>query len=167
MKIAMVFDGLQVGGIERVGADYVKLLQQLGHKVTIFNLNPKLNDMEKEYRNECDIIPINFPRKLAPEQYTKLIKNNILGQFVYSFVYIAMLLINFLYKIIYHHRHILKQKYDLAIAFSGHYNDLTFVASGFVKCKKKMWNCSVCVYYNVIIIHAWICGNRIRDKRRI
>lgn len=138
MKIAMVFDGLQIGGIERVGVDYVKILQQLGHKVTIFNLNPKLNDMEKEYRNECNIIHINFPRKLAPEQYTKLIKYNILGQFVYSFVYIVMLLINFLYKIICHRRRILKQKYDLAIAFSGHYNDLTFVASGFVKCRKKM-----------------------------
>ena len=156
MKIAMVFDGLQVGGIERVGADYVKLLQQLGHKVTVFNLNPKLNDMEKEYRNECNIIHINFPRKLAPEQCTKLIKYNILGQFIYSFVYIVMLLINFLYKIICHRRRILKQKYDLAIAFSGHYNDLTFVASGFVKCKKKMCWLHGALYGYVLISDGFL-----------
>ena len=45
MKIAMVFDGLQIGGIERVGADYAKLLRQLGHEVTILNLMPKLCEM--------------------------------------------------------------------------------------------------------------------------
>ena len=38
MKIAMVFDGLQIGGIERVGADYAKLLIELGYEVTVFNL---------------------------------------------------------------------------------------------------------------------------------
>ena len=32
MKIAMVVDGLQVGGIERVAADYAKLLLSLGHE---------------------------------------------------------------------------------------------------------------------------------------
>ena len=29
MKIAMVFDGLGVGGIERVGIDYMKLLSEV------------------------------------------------------------------------------------------------------------------------------------------
>ena len=47
MKVALVFDGLQVGGVERVGADYAKLFINLGHDVTIINLNPKLQDMNK------------------------------------------------------------------------------------------------------------------------
>ena len=37
----MVFDGLQIGGVERVGADYAKMLCQMGHDVTIVNLRPK------------------------------------------------------------------------------------------------------------------------------
>ena len=37
MKIAMVFDGLGVGGIERVGIDYMKLLSEDGHDVTVYN----------------------------------------------------------------------------------------------------------------------------------
>lgn len=39
MNIAIVFDGLQIGGIERVGLDYTKLLLQLGHDITIFMKN--------------------------------------------------------------------------------------------------------------------------------
>ena len=37
MKIAMVFDGLQIGGIERGGTDYANILCALGHEVTIVN----------------------------------------------------------------------------------------------------------------------------------
>ena len=45
MKIAMVFDGLGVGGIERVGIDYMKLLSEDGHDVTVYNLVPSANAM--------------------------------------------------------------------------------------------------------------------------
>ena len=83
MEIAMVFDGLQVGGIERVGADYANLLVSLGHKVTVFNLRPKLTDMEKEFLSKCTITHINFPRKFAPEQYAQLIKYNYIGNLLY------------------------------------------------------------------------------------
>ena len=63
MKIAMVFDGLQIGGIERVGADYAKLLIELGHEVTVFNLVPSLSEMESLYPKQCRFVHINFPRK--------------------------------------------------------------------------------------------------------
>ena len=42
MKIAMVFDGLQTGGIERVGVDYARLFRELGHEVDAYNLRPAL-----------------------------------------------------------------------------------------------------------------------------
>lgn len=56
MKVAMVFDGLQIGGIERVGADYAKIIYELGHDLTIVNLNPKLDEMEKEFPDECKMV---------------------------------------------------------------------------------------------------------------
>lgn len=50
MKIAIVFDGLQIGGIERVGADYARILSELGHDVTVVNLVPNLKEMEKNFQ---------------------------------------------------------------------------------------------------------------------
>ena len=49
MKIAMVFDGLGTGGIERVGVNYAALLQKMGHQIDIYNLKPQFSDMEKNY----------------------------------------------------------------------------------------------------------------------
>ena len=48
MKMTFVFDGLQFGGIERVGLDYIKLLLHAGHQIDIINLKPSLRDMETE-----------------------------------------------------------------------------------------------------------------------
>ena len=64
MKIAMVFDGLQVGGIERVGVDYVSLLENIGHDVEVVNLNPKHREFETEFRNKINVKHYYFPRKL-------------------------------------------------------------------------------------------------------
>ena len=48
MKITFVFDGLQFGGIERVGVEYIKLLSGRNYAITVVNLRPDLNTMEKE-----------------------------------------------------------------------------------------------------------------------
>lgn len=47
MKITFVFDGLQYGGIERVGIEYIKLLKSRGYEVQVINLNPRLCSIEK------------------------------------------------------------------------------------------------------------------------
>ena len=49
MKAAMVFDGLGVGGIERVGRNYAEMLIDLGYDVDIYNLKPGKREMEEEY----------------------------------------------------------------------------------------------------------------------
>ena len=55
MKVAMVFDGIGFGGIERVGINYVRLFKDLGHEVDIYNLKPEKNEMEKELDGEYKI----------------------------------------------------------------------------------------------------------------
>ena len=40
-KIAFVFDGLEQGGIERIGVDYVRMCRELGYEVDVYNLAPK------------------------------------------------------------------------------------------------------------------------------
>lgn len=138
MNVAMVFDGLQIGGIERVGSDYVKLLRQLGHDVTIINLVPELDEMVKEFPQDCANTVVKYPRWLAPERYAKLVKVNAVGRFLYPMAFVVCCLMNLLYRCVCRFRPQFRKQYDLAIAFSGHYNDLTFVANKFVKAKHKM-----------------------------
>lgn len=136
MKIAMVFDGLQIGGIERVGVDYARILMSAGHDVTIINLRPHLTDLEKEFPSSCHMVHFNYSRKLTPEQYNKAIRMWNWGKYAYPMMATALFPLNLALKI--QSRIQIKNQYDLTIAFSGHFNDLTFVADGFVKSKHKL-----------------------------
>lgn len=136
MKIAMVFDGLQIGGIERVGADYAKILTSAGHDVTIINLRPHLTDLEKEFPLSCHMVHFNYSRKLTPEQYNKAIRMWNWGKYAYPIMSMALFPLNIALRM--KSRMRIKKQYDLTIAFSGHFNDLTFVADGFVKSKHKL-----------------------------
>ena len=87
MKVAIVVDGLQVGGIERVCLDYCKIFSHLGYEVTIFNLMPKLNELEFEVPSKCKIVHVPFSTKITPERYTNLIRKNMICKFSYSLIY--------------------------------------------------------------------------------
>lgn len=136
MKIAMVFDGLQVGGIERVGVDYVSLLENIGHDVEVVNLNPKHREFETEFRNKINVKHYYFPRKLCGEKYAQLIKQNFMGRVLYPIISILLNCYIWIAKVLFRLKN--RQRYDIVIAFSGHFNDLTFVAHNFLKSKKKM-----------------------------
>ena len=134
--ITLVFDGLQFGGIERVGVEYIKLLIGRNHSITVVNLRPDLNSMEKEIPTEVKIIHIPFSRNLAPQRYSKLVRMSPVGQIAF---YACAIPVNIIQKIY-------KMKYrkdvpdtEIAIAFSGHYNDLTFVSENFKTAKKIAW----------------------------
>lgn len=136
VKIVLVVDGLGIGGIERVCVDYAKLLLDLGHKVTIINLNPQQDDMVKELPDKVKIFSLNFSRNISGERYAQLIKKNSGGKFAYPIIYAGLKCLETVKHITWHFRH--KEKYDIAIAFSGHFNDLTFVADDFVNAKHKI-----------------------------
>jgi hypothetical protein len=90
MKIAMVFDGLGFGGIERVGIDYSKLLQELGYSVDIYNLVPNLSDMEVEFPTDCKIIHHKLSNLISPETYSYGVKRWWWGKYAYPVAYIAL-----------------------------------------------------------------------------
>lgn len=94
MKIAMVFDGLQIGGIERVGADYAKILTSAGHDVTIINLRPHLTDLEQEFPSSCHMLHFNYSKKLTPEQYNKAIRMWNWGKYAYPIMSMALFPLN-------------------------------------------------------------------------
>lgn len=136
LKIAMVFDGLSVGGVERVGSDYAKILDSMGHQVTIINLNPKNKDMLNEFPTSCSVINYRYPRKFVPEQYSQLTKKGVIGTTLYLSVQIPLHFLSTLMKVKY--RIQAHDKYDLVISFSGHFNDLNFNARNFTKSNKKI-----------------------------
>lgn len=153
MKIAVVFDGLGYGGIERVGIDYIKILQRLGHEVDVYNINPKNTDMERLLPNNCHIVHHSFNQFLCPELYSFGVKKWWWGKFAYPIIHLGLSVIIQMRKIIEKNR---IKNYDLAIAFSGHFNDLTFVASGFIKSRKKMCWLHGALYGYLLIADGYI-----------
>lgn len=161
MKIAMVFDGIGFGGIERVGLDYIKLLSERGHDVTVYNLIPSANDLEKEIESSVKIKHCKLARKMCPDFYTSLVKRWKYGKYVYMPVYMGLSVLNFFYRLLKGEK---KEKYDVAIAFSGHFNDLTFVDKNYVKAKKKVcWLHGGLLDYALISDGYLLLYNRIKN----
>lgn len=136
MLLTFVFDGLQVGGIERVGIEYIKLLSAYDIDINVINLRPDLCQMENEIPSNVKVFHITYRREMSPYRYEKIIVHGMLGKVIgHSIVTIMRCISTVYFKI--------KRKYipnsDIAIAFSGHYNDLTFVDSNYKTSKKVAW----------------------------
>ncbi|WP_418867133.1 glycosyltransferase [Senegalimassilia anaerobia] len=135
MRFCFVFDGLGCGGIERVGIDYCNALVERGHGVTVVNLVPSKNEFASQLSDKVVYVTRRFPRRLAPECYCTLVKRAAWGRFAYPAVFAACS------AAVAVERPLLKRglgSFDVAIAFSGHYNDLTFVSCGCVRAAKKL-----------------------------
>lgn len=134
MKIAMVFDAMLYGGIERVGINYIRLLKNMGHEVTVFILNPnEIEGIINDIPSDCKIIKRKFSSLLCPERYWYIAKRWWWGKFVFPLVFVILRAILELYKLTYNYN-----KYDVSIAFAGHTSDLSFVAYDFIKSNKKI-----------------------------
>lgn len=137
MRIAMVFDGLGFGGIERVGVRYVELLTSLGHYVDVYNLQGDACAFEGELPRGCVVRHVKLPLVAVPYQWSFLAKRWWWGKYLYPLTYLASKVLLFGLKVLYR----VNGKgisYDLAIAFSGHLRDLAFVATGFVRSRKQL-----------------------------
>ncbi|WP_031554200.1 glycosyltransferase [Oribacterium sp. FC2011] len=139
MNIVFVFDGLQVGGIERVGIDYIKLLIDRGHKVSVVNVTPALKDLYHQLPKTCEIHEISLTRSMVPYRYAKGIEKGIKGAIAYAGISTALTILNALKRTIIEPKLKSLANTDVVIAFSGHFNDLMFVASGYLPGKKIAW----------------------------
>jgi len=133
MKIAMVFASLNLGGCERVGVNYVRIMVSMGHTVDVYNLSPKLHEMVNEIPNKAHYIPLNFKNYWFPEHYARWIIKYRWGKYIFSTVYLIVKASLFFRKLARPN-----ENYDITIAFSGDILDLGFVAHNFLKTKKKI-----------------------------
>lgn len=135
MKFTFVFDGLGCGGIERVGVDYCNALSRRGHAISVVNLVPERNEFVCQLDSGIDYMEKSYPKLLAPERYCTLIKRKNWGRYAYPLAYLATTIATTLKK------PALKRgipEADIAVAMSGHYNDLTFVAKSIIPAKAKI-----------------------------
>lgn len=156
MKIAMVFDGLQIGGVERVGADYAKILIELGHDVTIFNIVPSLTEMESQFPIQCKFVYVNFPKQICPERYNRITRYKSLGKWIFPPVSLFLTILIKVYKVFLKRRQMFRESFDLVVAFSGHYNDLTFVSEEFINSKHKIGWLHGALYSYVLISEGFL-----------
>ncbi len=163
MNIIMVFDGLQIGGVERVGADYAKILCEMGHDVTIINLNDKYCEMEKEFPTQCGVIHIKYPRKYSPESYFWMNEKGGKYVFIYPLVYFALSIFNKTYRVYCRNSNkLLRKTYDIVISFAGHINDLAFVGNDFVRSKKKL-----CWLHGALYSYLLLSGGYMKEYMKI
>lgn len=134
MKIAAVVYGLNYGGVERVCIDYIRLLHAKGHEIDLYVLNGKELDMQGEVPDGVKLYTRKFPIYICPATYWRLAVKYAWGKYVFLFPYIFYSILLFFFKFFIRSR----KQYDVAIAFGGHINDLTFVADDFVKTEKKL-----------------------------
>ena len=146
-KIALVLDTFSVGGIESVAFDYITLLSRKGYEIDVYVLDPSQVAMVNKLPLNVSTHTFSFNRKLCPELYSYGVMNWWWGKYVYPLIHpvlMAMLKLRKLFTKI--------KTYDVAIAFSGHINDLTFVVEGFVKAKQK-----ICWCHGTLLSYLAIC----------
>ena len=136
MNIAIVLDNFSIGGIETVAKNYINLLHERGHIIDVYVMHPKETEMKTMIPSDVEVIPVNFSRYLCPELYSYGVMNWWWGKYAYPPIHFFLTILLKVRKLFFKKKH-----YDIAIAFSGHIGDLTFVTEGFVCAKQKMCWC--------------------------
>lgn len=139
MKIAMVLDQMLWGGVERVCISYVKLMVESGHQVDAYILQENPESIVEELKALCHRVEVmDFDMRLCPENAWGMAIAPQAGaarMFRFAAYYSAFRLLSLGAK---SRMRKINTHYDLAIAFSGHIRDLTFVADGYIQADHTM-----------------------------
>ena len=146
-KIALVFDGLEQGGIERIGVDYVRMCRELGYEVDVYNLAPKHYVTAQFLPKDIKVYNKTFLKYFCPELYSYGAQKWWWGKYAYAIVSPLLTLAQGIRKIVTR-----KRKYAVATSIAGHINDLSFVAKNFIKADRK-----ICWCHGNILSYFAIC----------
>ena len=139
MKIAVVLDQMLWGGIERVCVSYVKLMVAAGHEVDAYILQKNPESIVEELKALCGKVEIkDLNLRMCPEYAwgVAISPGSKTGNmFRFAAYYAAFRTISAVTKPF---LRVKDRRYDLAIAFSGHLRDLTFVADGYIQADHTM-----------------------------
>lgn len=136
-KICFVLDQFLYGGIERVAINYLNGIDKNKYDIDVIILS-NVENMIDQIPKECNIIKINIPRHNNPLSRASTMVKRPAGAILYYGTYILKSI--FIYPIDkFKTRKIRKDKYDVAIAFSGHLNDCYVTLKHIRANKKVVW----------------------------
>lgn len=136
-KICFVLDQFLYGGIERVAINYLNGIDKNKYDIDVIILS-NVENMIDQIPKECNIIKINIPRHNNPLSRASTMVKRPAGAILYYGTYILKSI--FIYPIDkFKTRKIRKDKYDVAIAFSGHLNDCYVTLKHIRSNKKVVW----------------------------
>lgn len=151
MKIAVVFDQMLWGGIERVGISYIKLLTEAGYEVDAYILKDNPEGIVEDLKKICNVTVRQMGYRECPEIYWGIALEYDWGGLEtvwFGLKYWGCKVLNSMLKPF---RRIPGKRYDIAIAFSGHIKDLTFVAEKYIDAKYTMaWLHGTQYQYNLL-----------------
>lgn len=134
-RIAFVFDKMIYGGIERVGLTYIKGLSERGYSIDVYILDVNnVEDIVKELPESVNVRMFKMSRRGVPAFALRLAIKSNAAQYLLPFMKIGLSVIQLFQRVSFGK----KVSYDCAIAFSGHMNDLTFVAAHFIDAPKRV-----------------------------
>jgi glycosyltransferase involved in cell wall biosynthesis len=135
MRIAFIFDALLYGGIERVGISYLNFLEEDGHDVDVFILNPKdVEGIIEEIPSRFKIHKRKVSQYICPARYWYIAKRFWWGKYIFPFAFTLIYIILQIYGLWFRKF----GKYDLAISMAGHMNDLAVNGYNLIRSKKKI-----------------------------
>jgi glycosyltransferase involved in cell wall biosynthesis len=141
-KIALVVNGLGIGGLEKTVITYLEIFSSADYEVTVINLQPKEDRLLKTISEKADrVLSLNFDYRMSPYTYFYGIKKFSWGIFIVPIVFFLLYITNMIYSFLYKSFLFVKYgklNYDLAISLFGQIPDLTFVKFNFITSKKKV-----------------------------
>ncbi len=153
MKIAIVFDAFGYGGAEKVGCNYARLMNELGHDVSVINLSPKQNEMRSQLPKSVKYYQRKFSQYLCPDYYYILVKAFWWGKLIFPLLFVFLSLINLFRRIAFRWS---LPSFDLGIAFAGHINDMSFVGKRFVRTKHRICWFHGAIYQKFLYSDAYV-----------
>lgn len=135
MRIAFIFDALLYGGIERVGINYLNLLNTGGNEVDVFILNTKrIEGIIDEIPSNMKIYKTFINKYMCPNTYWYIAKRWWWGKALFPIIHAFL----YIFIRIYGVRFLKYGRYDLAISMAGHTSDLTINAYNIIRSDKKI-----------------------------
>lgn len=150
-KLCFSFDVFLFGGIEKVAINYLKLIDYTKYEVDVFIL-ARYEDMVKQIPQECNVYYLDLPYYAMPESRASTMVKRDGGAFLYYPIFMLKKGKELFYKIKFNQFR--KKQYDVAIAFSGHLNDIYFVDT-FLKANKKIVWCHGMIYQYLLLSPAF------------
>lgn len=139
-RIALIINGLGVGGLEKLLLDYVKILSY-ENELTIFNLDSRRMEFSNSLDGSVKMQNLRFNQYLSPYLYYYGIKKYKYGLMFFPFLIYLLTIFNFILGLLhsfYYHTLKCEKKFDYSIALYGQFPDLTFSRFNYILSKNKI-----------------------------